>query len=427
MWGAEAPSAPGAEEADRALLLDSPSLAHLAPAIVGGERLRAADLLRRPLEFCAPPDPTAALLRARASNPAPHPQGVGLRLLSWNLALLDVRIFGRVYKQSPWLEQRRPVVFERLLGSGADLLLLQELWQPPEIRLLDRLASASGYRLFCPPREARDGLAILLREGQWTGEVQVELRPYEVQDRQEALSFPGKEPILRSFLRLSFEHPRLGPLSLFDTHMQAFPAAWHHRMVQSRRLGLEVARRPPEELVLVGGDLNAAPFYARQTWRRPDGRFDSSWWHNALSLPLLQHYGGLVDLAVRGRPAGDADLDVRVARGLDNDPVAALRPPLHGPAGLSEAHLAEQLRAFTATDLNRLYHEQYAGTEQPARLDHLLARDPDGRIHVCASRHRFLEREVGTPQGPVEPSDHFAVEVELRVAPQDRPPSPEQP
>lgn len=409
MWGAETRSALGSEPADTTSLRQSRPLSHLAQAIVGGERLRAVDLLQHSLEFCAPPDPTEELRRTCAENPAPHPDAVGLRLLCWNLALLDVRVLGRIYKQSPWLTERRPVVFERLLGSGADIMWIQELWQPPEIRLLEKLAPLAGYRLFCPPRDQRDGLAFLLREGSWSGEVQVQVQAYEVQAHQEALAMPGKDSMRRSFLRLSFEHPRLGPLSLYDTHMQAFPKAWRKRMIQSRRLGLEVARRPPEELVLVGGDLNAAPFYARQSWRCPDGRYDSNWWHNALSLPLLQHYGGLVDLALRGRSAEDADADVRVARQLANDPRAALAPQPDG----SDEHL----RTFTATDHNRLYHRQYAGTEQPARLDHLLARDPHGRVHVQSSRHRFIEREVQTPEGPVEPSDHYAVEVELRVSP----------
>lgn len=404
MW---TPEGCGSVPGDEARLVESPDLEHLGRAIVGGGGLRAGDLMRRPLEFCAPPDPTGLLRRTQADNPPRPVDGVPLRLLTWNLALLDVHVLGRVYKQSPYLAARRGPLFARLLGAGADIALIQELWQPRDIAALAALAPAAGYRLFSPPRPWRDGLAILLREGLWTGEVDCALVPYDQQSRQEALSFPGKEPILRSFLRASFRHPRLGPVTLFNTHLQAFPHAWRNRILQSRRLAEEVGRRSSDELVLVGGDLNAGPFYARQSWRCPDGRFETSWWHNALSLPLLLHHGGLVDLVVRGRRPAEVDRELRLARLLDNDPVASLRPP--SPPS------AEHLQAFTATDHNRLYHAQYAGTEQVARLDHLLARDPSRRVHVVSSTNRFADREVTTPDGPVELSDHYAVEVELLV------------
>lgn len=404
------PSTPlGAGRGDRHRLADSRALAHIADALVDGGERTAADLLRRRLAFAHAPDPSPWLRAQSASNPLAADDAVPLRVLCWNLALLDVYIGRWHYKASPYVAQRTEPVFDRLLGAGADILLVQELWHPPQIARLAERAPAAGYRVFCPPRPHVDGLAVLLREGLFLGQPEVELRPYATQDRLEALELPMKERFLRSWLRVSFDHPVLGRLAVFDTHMQAYPKAWCQRLQQARALGLEVAARPADELVILGGDLNAGSFYGRQTWRRPGAVIDGFWWHDALSLPALHHYGGLSDLVIRGRAVADADLEVRESRALVNDPVAALAGPLDCSA--------DHRRAFTATDCNSLYHQQYAGTEQAARIDHLLARDPDDRIHVAASRHCFTQPDVAVDGVLVEPSDHYAVLVDLRVAP----------
>ncbi|RME23991.1 MAG: endonuclease/exonuclease/phosphatase family protein [Deltaproteobacteria bacterium] len=400
---------PGAGRGDAVRLADSPTLAHLAPAIRGGDALRAVDLLTGDTAFIAPPDPTGWLQAVQAGNPPPAPGAVPLRVLCWNLALLDVHVGPWSYRRSPFVDERRRPVVDLVLADGADIVFLQELWHAVDQRyLLDR-APAAGYRVACPARAHVDGLAVLVREELVTGDLEVEVHPFEVQDRIEALELPGKERFLRSWMRCSFDHPLLGHLTLFDTHFAPYPRAWWRRIVEARSLGLEVARQPADSLVIVAGDLNSGPFYARQSWRTPGDRIDHDWWHNAISLPLLQHYGGLVDLAIRGRSPEDADLEVRQSRLLENDPEAAVRSPLP----CTDDHR----RAFTATDCNRLYHMQYAGTEQPARLDHILARDPTGRVHVQASRHRFTERTMSVGTERVEPSDHYGVEVELLVSP----------
>ncbi len=404
------PSVPlGAGRGDADFLVDSESMAHIADAVSGGAQLRAVDLLRGDVDIIAPPDPTDWLQAVQAGNPRPVADAVPLRVLCWNLALLDVHVGPWVYQQSPFVDERRRQVIALLVDDGADIIFVQELWHARDQTTLRDLAVAAGYRVACPPRRHVDGLAVLVREEHVVGELEVEVRPYEVQDRLEALDLPIKERFLRSWLRCSFEHPVLGRLTLFDTHLAPYPPAWRRRVVQARSLGLEVARQPADALVLVAGDLNAGPFYARQSWLAPGDRIQHDWWHNALSLPVLQHYGGLVDLAIRGRSAADADLEVRQARLLDNDPVAAVQAPL----SCSDDHR----RAFTATDCNRLYFMQYAGTEQAARLDHVLARDPSGRVHVAGSRHRFVEPTLSVAGERVEPSDHYGVEVELLVAP----------
>ncbi|NOY25640.1 MAG: hypothetical protein GXP62_07180 [Oligoflexia bacterium] len=399
----------GAGQGDDTLLRDSPALRHLAGAIAGGHDLSAGQLQRSKLSFISAPDPSAWLRATQQGNPSPAPDALPLRVLTWNLALLNVYLGSRHYKSSPFVSERREPVFDRVLGADADIILIQELWHAPEIARLRERATAAGYRLCCPPRHHVDGLAVLLREGPWAKEIQVELRPFATQARLEALDLPRKEQFLRCWMRVDCEHSGLGRISIFNTHLQAYPKAWRARLQQARSLGLEIARRPPEDLVFVGGDLNSGLFYGRQTWRKPDGTIDGCWWHNAISLPLLHHYGGLCDLAIRGRSTSQADLEVRLSRTLQNDPVAALKAPL--------CCSTEHRQTFTATDCNSLYHRQYAGTEQPARLDHILARDPTNRVCVVHSSHRFTDRDVVIDKQPVEPSDHYAVQVDLRVAP----------
>ncbi|MCB9781268.1 MAG: endonuclease/exonuclease/phosphatase family protein [Alphaproteobacteria bacterium] len=398
----------GRADRDGAFLDEAPALRHVAAAIGGAHRWTAADLQARRPPLVAPPDPTAWLREMHGANPTPTADAVPLTVLTWNVALLDVKVFGRPHKASPYVDERRVPVLERALRAGADVVLLQEVWHAQDVGALRRLAADAGYRVACPERAHVDGLAVLLRDGIVAGGLDVEVRPYGSQVRLEALELPGKEQFLRSFLRVTWTHPELGRITVFDTHLRAYPEGWPARLQQSRTLGLEAARRPSDELVIVGGDLNAGAYYGRQTWQRPDGRIEYGWWANALSLPALCHHGGLVDLAIMGRPAADVDLEVRLGRTMRNDPDAAIVAPL-------DCDAAHQ-RAYTATDCNRLYFLQYAGTEQAARLDHLLVRDPTRRVHVARSRHRFMARDLELDAEAVEPSDHYGVEVDLRIS-----------
>jgi len=63
-----------------------------------------------------------------------------------------------------------------------------------------------------------------------------------------------------------------------------------------------------------------------------------------------------------------------------------------------------------------LYFTQYGGTEFPARLDQVFARDTDERVVVARSRIDFTE-QLRFGDTLVEPSDHYAVIVELVVSP----------
>jgi hypothetical protein len=71
---------------------------------------------------------------------------------------------------------------------------------------------------------------------------------------------------------------------------------------------------------------------------------------------------------------------------------------------------------FTATDCNSMYFAHYAATEFPARIDFVMARDTDNRVHVDESRLAFVDPVAyGGRMGPL--SDHYGQMVRLRVAP----------
>lgn len=410
------PSDLGALPADNVRLAESPALSWLVPALPGGEQATAADLLRAPPTPTTAPDPSALLVATQADNAARANAGVPLRLLSYNVALLDVDLLGFIpYKRTPFLDERRPELPELILGAGYDVLTLQEVWLPQDLSAFLVEAEEKGYRGFHGPREQyKDGVLTLVRADLIAPgtEPQVHAEPYEAQDPLEY--FPGPH-MKRGFVEVAFEHPTLGRVLIYNTHMLAWPANWPVRMAQARQLGRRVAAQTGADgLAFVGGDMNAASYYPKDTWVRPEDGPEDGWWANTLSYGLLLHYGGLTDLYVRGRPAEEATQDVTLGGKLGE----LIDASADGRVDLT-AHCADLLYPthHTATDCNVLYAMQYKDTEYPARMDLVLAADPQGRVYVAGARTAFTERQSFGGGPEMEPSDHLGVEVELKVAP----------
>jgi hypothetical protein len=273
-----------------------------------------------------------------------------------------------------------------------------------------------GYRVFVQDREGyNDGLMTFVRGSMLLpgSEPRFHYGAYGSQSSTEYFPGPG---IQRGWSVVRFEHRELGPIQIFNTHMQAFAESWLGRVKQARELGLLIrdAVRDDDkrhDLVFAGGDFNAGPYYKNPVWRLPDGSEQDVWFHNAISYPTLLAYGELVDLAIMGRPASAALADIVLGNTVVNEPDLALDIPGADAGWCGRTpHLT-----FTATDCNSLYFAQYAGTEFPARLDHLFARDPDERVVVTSSRLDFTDKQrFGDVE--VEPSDHYAVAVELLVS-----------
>lgn len=400
----------GDDPLDNALLDGDPLFAHYQGVTTGARTV--ADLYGEALRFTGRPVPRALLGAMQASNPPAAPNAVPLSVVSFNVAMLDVSLFGAVqYGRTPYLDARRAVVPELVFSQGYDIIGLQEVWASSDLARFRTVGAARGYTLYSASREGfTDGLVIALRSGLAPRGAATRHAHFTEIDGLEYFPAPG---FSRGFLAVDFEHPSLGPTSVYVSHTAAFPSAWRLRMHHAREIGLDVRRNvSPRALLFVLGDLNAAPYYRADTWALPSGGSEAGWYANTLSYPILMHYTGAVDLAVRGRSRDDADLDITAGDSVPNVASASLREPF----GAAAFCAAAPANAFTATDCNPLYFQQYAGTEYPARIDFVFGRDPAARMHVAESRVVFRDPiAYGGIVGP--PSDHYGQLVRLLVAP----------
>lgn len=411
----------GGDETDGFKIADSAPTEHLGAALDGGAALTFGQLFEQGegIAFAGKPDPSALLTATNIVDDERDRTGrAPLSILSYNLALLDAKLLGFIpYAQTPDLDARRKITAGRVFARGVDIVLLQELWLDEDVAEFFSSADEFGYRGFVQDRNGHnDGLGIFIKQSAIAGGTTTEFDfgAYGAQNGQEYFPGPG---IKRGWIAVTFTHPEIGRIHAFDTHMQAYPENWLGRMKQAREIGI-IMRQVAEaednvnDLVVVGGDFNAGPYYKAATWNVPDGSLQDRWFHNTLSYPILLTYADMVDLAIMGRPAADATADVTLGNTVVNDAATALTIP-----GAQEGWCQRTpVTTFSASDCNSLYFDQYGGTEYPARLDHIFAHDPDGRIIAAKSELVFVEKQ---PFGSieVEQSDHLGVAVELFVSP----------
>lgn len=400
----------GSEDLDNVPLDGSPLFAHYRGVLRGAETV--GDLFRNRLTFTGTPAPRELLRAIQASNPPAAPDAVPLRVVTYNVGLLDVWLFGLVhYARTPDLEARAEIMARTVFAPGYDVIALQEVWRSQDVERFRREARTAGYWVVTSPRTGyTDGLLIAVRTTVAPTYGEVFSEPYaEIASNE---FFPANG-FSRGFLAVRFFHPTLGSIVVYNTHTAAFPSAYRLRMKHARQLGLHIRRTVRDnELVFVMGDFNAAPYYRADVWNLPNGGVEPDWFANTLSYPVLMHYAGVTDLAVRGRTAEEADLDITLGDLVPNVPAEAPRIPLGTPGYCERTPPV----LFTATDCNSLYFQQYAGTEFPARIDFVMARDPMNRIHVESSQLAFVDPvRYGDRMGPL--SDHYGQLVTLRVAP----------
>lgn len=413
---AGAPPALGSAAGDNVPLAQSPMLAHFGRALGTTANATAGDFMRkRKLEFATRPDPKDALAETRApQDQATLQNPVELSVMTYNVALLDVKPYQRQLNhlvseslsdrlanglgqllgaklQSPNLDKRREVLPDRIFSTGRDVILLQEVWNPEDVVRFSDAAKDRGYIAFVGPRTQHpdgdkgynDGLMTFIKrsvieEGTPIGEHK---RAYTEQDAQEGRVGSVK----RGYQKVSFTHKTLGAVSLFNTHLQAYPDKWRERRAQTRELGLAMSGAKDDGLVVAGGDLNAGPYYAHDS--HSTGRFSgvSGYHANAMSHFALLHYSGASDAALMGRPVEDVQRDI------------------------SSMH--EETPRFgwphTATETNGLYRGQYdeisSSRTDGVRMDHIL-----GIGSFQAKDTKLLFTEVD-PRAGTELSDHYGV------------------
>lgn len=411
----------GDDVLDDAKVAETSATAHLRGALADGETLTFRQLIERGdgVAFAATPDPSDLLRDTNVRDDERDAAGrAPLSVLSYNVALLDVDLLGFIpYAETPTLALRRSSLANVIFSRGDDVVLLQELWLQPDVEEFLATGEELGYRGFVQDRaDHNDGLAVFISDGiiaEGTTPT-MEFAAYGSQNGQEYFPGPG---IKRGWLSVRFQHPTIGGLRVFDTHMQAFPENWLGRVKQARELGIIMrgavdSTETADDLVIVGGDFNAGPYYRKATWTVPDGTVQDRWFHNTLSYPVMLAYADMVDLAIMGRRSDLAIDDVTLGNTVVNDAARAEGIP-GADAGWCER---TPQTTFTATDCNSIYFQQYAGTEYPARLDHIFGRDGDERIVVDSSEIVFTEPQLfdGTE---VEPSDHYGIAIEMSVTP----------
>jgi endonuclease/exonuclease/phosphatase family metal-dependent hydrolase len=398
---------------DEVGLMDDPRLSHLGNALDDGMNLRAGDLFSG-FNLLDRPDPSQLLRAFSEENPTASPLSISLRVRSFNVGLLDISLFGSGLQilEAPALRARREILFRRVFEGDADLVLLQEVWADQDIERALAFGEDAGFSCQAFFEEGgKTGLVTCARES-GLSKTPMEAEACEFHGpAADVLSYAGD--VVRSLSWVDLEWIGVGKGRVYNVHLSPMFHGRYLRMYQMRAVGIHARGVSDERLVILGGDLNASAFYARDNWENGQAEIEHGWWDTALAYPLGLFYGGFSDLMIRGRNGADADLEVRNAIALSPEPKGALSE------AYGEKRQCPSLKAagFTATDCNSLHFRQYAGKEPPSRLDHLWAVDPQGRIHVQDAQMIFTEK-IDLPGGErLELSDHCGVEVTLKIKP----------
>lgn len=404
-----APKVPptGTHPSDQVAMDSVPVLAHLAASLPeDSDKTLQAVLSKNGPRFVTAPDPTPFLSDQVHASTGPD-SGEPLRVLTYNTALLDRGyLLGLQRVRMPRVPARRASLPSQLVKDDWDVILLQEVWDWPDVVRIAETAERAGYVWFAGSkrRHKQHGLMILVRGTLIDGPQ--ERTEGQFADQRRIERWPGPN-IKRGYLTWSFTHAPSGQrLRVASAHLQSYAAWWQVRTLQARQLGLDLAASPDDTIVILGTDLNAGPYYPEDVFGQVDGEPVGEWWQNALTWPALQHYGGLTDLRVVGHDLGD----VRAMHAMPEWNPGWLKRPLNGDCHMVPAEV------FTGTDCNRLYFQSYGGTEYPARLDHLLMRAPPDTVGIASTGLSYVE-PVDVRGSLHELSDHYGVHAELRIQP----------
>jgi hypothetical protein len=391
---------------DDALLTDTPVLMHLADAMDDPTDVSLFDLIdNTDITFSSAPDPTPLFEERFEAHQALPPLGDAeeLSVLTYNIGLLDRTYLLIEHVGVPEIETRRAHMGERLFTSDYDVLLLQEVWEDSDVELLAEAGAEYGYTVWGGD-DVHDehGLAIAVRSELISGTEEREEQQFDEQRDLEYFPGPG---VKRGWLRWSFVLAGTTTrVHFYNLHATSYPEYYQLRDMQARQVGASVRSHGVGDVVVVGGDFNAGPYYAQDQWIDGDGDAVHDWWRNTVAYAAWLHYGGLYDVMnAVGIPA-DVTLGNQFPQGFQGS--------LTEPYG--DASWCDTTRdvVFTGSDCNSLYMQQYAGTEAAARLDHIMIRDRLSKVRVDDVRLDFLDADVDG----VELSDHYAVGTDIRIA-----------
>ena len=390
---------PGMYPLDSIPIQQSPALIHIHEVLQNPGINHAALLDLQPAELSAAPNPATRFAAQHTANAALKSGQHRLRVLSHNVALLDValQIGGpalgglalRRYR-SPALQARRAALYPWPFNQQADVVTLQEVWRPQDFLGFAMAAERQGYVGWRAQSSAGlNGLAIFVRQERFkVAQGLARSADFVVRDRPEA--WVG---LRRGYFALRLPTQEGPSVLLLNTHLQAFAQHWRIRNHQARELGIAIAwlrSTFPQDLVIACGDFNSGPYYAQRFWRGGPGDFFA----NALAYAIFEAYSGLDDAVLMGRPKTQLLADIDSAS-------EAMQP-----ADESGYPFTVDARA------NSLYALQYKNTEPPARIDHIKANHLNLSMQVTQSGIVSMP-SVSTSVGPLSLSDHRAVWAEL--------------
>jgi len=410
------PKGVGEHDRDQLKLSESPALTHIQAALTDASDMSVADLFDpKKTLFSKAPDPTEHLKSHQAANSERTASSDALTVLSYNIALLDAKLFGFIdYSASPHLTERRDELPRLILEKNHDILMLQEAWVDEDVERFKVAADDAGYFLHTGPRdEYNDGCVTLIKKSIMKNEQVLTSGGVDYAERDGLEYWPGPG-IKRGFIFLSFEHTSLGVIHVYNTHMMPWWYNWAVRMAEARQVSLHVLEQAnDEDVVFLGGDMNAGAYYKDDVWTTAEGEENDGWWANTVSYTFFNHYGDFLDLIMMGRADADVTLDITEGDQVVNNAETSLEIP-GGADDWCDTHSGIN---FTASDCNDLYFMQYAGSEFPARMDHLFVRDINKRVFVTKSEIIFNERVTFGDLDPMQPSDHLGVSAEVTISP----------
>jgi endonuclease/exonuclease/phosphatase family metal-dependent hydrolase len=405
---------------DSAPIESSIYLRHLSMALKPSAPKTPLGLIQNPFfELHRPPNPIDLLNAMRDSKQPNHQCLSGktrLSIVSFNAALLHAEAFGLIPVLSvPYFDERAKLLPAQLLSKGHDILFLQEVWGP-YLAKLESAAKDYGYLAFYTKRtHFQNGLMTLVKAS-LLSDVEKPMVVDDIYEDQHAIEFFFGIDVKRGYLYVRANMKSLGWVHLFNTHFQPFRKQWLRRMKQARHLGLAVAQNTPkDEIAIIGGDLNASPYYPSDLWVNSNQTITTDWLKSTIAYPLLLYYGELIDLVAAGFPGSPPQNDV-----TESDRLSTL-PWKRWPNNLTESpgwcdSIGQAV--FTVSDCNVLNALQFGGSEPPARLDHVLARDLFRRIQVLSSQVFLTEKKYVMSDGTRSTlSDHFGVQVLANIDP----------
>lgn len=394
---------------DNVFLGDTPVMVHIAD-VLDDANLTVGELVGNDgVSLQAPADPSALFEQRFAAHQALPALGadVELSVLTYNVGLLDRTYLIFEHVAVPDKNARRDAQAAVLFSGDFDIMVLQEVWDTPDANLLRDAAQAAGYDVYYGSNSLHDqhGLFTAIKSELITGVEQFDEVQFDEQRPFEYFPGPGVD---RGYIRWSFDLAGTSQrVHVYNTHATSYAEYWEIREDQARQLGRDIASQPASDIVIFGGDLNSGPYYLDDDWAMANGDNVPEWWRNAVAYPMWLHYGEMYDVVNAARIPED------VSQGdiIPTDHSTFTSAPYGSEAWCD----ATRNVIFTGSDCNSLYFEQYAGTEPPARLDHLMVRDPSANVRVDDAWVDFTAPIAGSGYDR-ELSDHYALGALLRVS-----------